>query len=246
MTARAAGAVPRTRGLHTRSARLSLALLAAWGAAPASAQVGLTASIFSDARFRGYSLSEGHPVGTFDFAYDASSGFYAGAAASALVDRNPRPFSLQLDGGYAKRLASGTTIDLGISHSNYAYYSSGSRGTSITELYAGVARGALSSRIYVSPHYFESGHWTAYGEVNANLSPARDWSIDGHAGVLLSLKTPYDSDSRPDFDWSVGLRRTLGRLELEALWSDGARGHDLARGHRHGRSALVLGATLIL
>ena len=248
MTARAGEGVSHRRGWRTSAARLSLALFALFTSAPALAEIGLGASIFSDARFRGYSLSEGRPIATFDFAYDDQSGFYAGAAASGVVDHrgNPRPFSLQIDGGYARRLQSGTTIDFGLTHSNYANYSSGGRGNSYTEIYAGVARGAFSSRIYVSPHYFETGHWTAYGEVNANLSPGRNWSVDGHAGVLLSLSTPYDSRSRPDFDWSIGLSRTLGRLALQARWSDGSPGHDYYRGRRHSRSALVLGATLIL
>lgn len=248
MTARAAGAVPKKRGRHASPARLCIALVGLCASAPASAEIGLTASIFSDARFRGYSLSEGRPIGTFDFAYDDSSGIYAGAAASGVIDRNgsPSPFSLAIDGGYAKRLESGTSIDVGITHTSYANYSGASRGSSMTEVYAGLARGAVSSRIYLSPHYFESGHWTAYGELNANFSPAQHWSIDGHAGLLLSLKTPYDSSSQPDFDWSVGLSRSFGRLALQARWSDGSPGYDVYNGRRHSRSALVVGATLIL
>lgn len=248
VTARAAEAVSQKRGWHTSPARLSLALLALFASDPASAEIGLAASVFSDARFRGYSLSEGRPIATFDLAYDDPSGFYAGAAASGVLDHDgsPRPFSLQVDGGYASRLESGTTIDFGLTHSNYANYSSAGRGNSYTEIYAGLARGAFSSRIYISPHYFETGDWTAYGEVNANLSPARDWSIDGHAGVLFSLSTPYDSHSRPDFDWSIGLSRKFGRVALQARWSDGTPGHDYYRGRRHSRSALVFGATFIL
>lgn len=214
----------------------------------ASAETGLAASIVSDARFRGYSLSEGRPVGTFDFAYDDASGFYAGLSASGVLRRggHPAPFALQGDAGYAKRLASGTTVDVGITHTTYSHYSSGERGTSLTEIYAGVARGAVSSRLSMSPHYFEPGRWTAYGEVNASVSPARNWSLDGHAGMLVTLSAPSTESYRPDFDWSVGVSRALGRVSLHARWSDGAPGRDFYNRHRHSRSALVLGASVAL
>lgn len=248
MTARAEAAARRARGSRTSLTRLAIGLIACSSAAPVAAEVGLTASIVSDARFRGYSLSEGRPVATFDFAYDDASGFYAGAGASGVLRRGgePAPFALQVDGGYAKQLRSGTTVDFGISHSSYAHYSSSSRGTSLTEIYAGVARGALSSRISMSPAYFERGRWTAYGEVNANVGAGGGWTVDGHVGTLVSLRSPAGESYRPDFDWSLGLSRQVGRVSLHASWSDGAPGHDFYNGHRHSRSALVLGASFVL
>jgi uncharacterized protein (TIGR02001 family) len=248
VTARAEAAARRARGSRTSLIRVAIALLAGASAAPASAEIGLAASVFSDARFRGYSLSEGRPVGTFDFAYDDASGFYAGLSVSGVLRRGgkPAPFALQGDAGYAKRLASGTTIDLGVTHSTYSHYSSGERGTSLTEIYGGISRGVLSSRLSLSPHYFEPGRWTAYTEVNAVVSPASSWSLDGHAGMLVTLRSPSGETYRPDFDWSVGVTRALGRVSLHARWSDGAPGHDFYNNRRHSRSALVLGASLAL
>jgi uncharacterized protein (TIGR02001 family) len=210
--------------------------------------VGATVSLYSDLRFRGYSLSEGRPVGIFDFAYDHPSGFYTGASATAVLRRggNPAPLGLQLVGGYAKRLRAGTTLDFGITHSTYSHYSSTARGTSYTELYAGIARGALSSRIFLSPHYFERGRWTGYAEANANVSPLRRWSIEGHVGVHVPLRTPADERYRTEFDWRVGLAREVGPLSLHAAWSDGTPGYDEYRGRRHSRSALVVGASWVL
>ena len=246
MTARAEAAQQRARGWRTSFSCLAIGLACLPSAAPA--EIGLAASVVSDARFRGYSLSEGRPVGTFDFAYDDASGLYAGLGASSVLRRgaNPAPFALQGDAGYAKRLASGTTVDVGITHTTYSHYSSGARGTSLTEIYAGVGRGAVSSRLSMSPHYFEPGRWTAYGELNASVSPARNWSVDGHAGMLVTLRAPSTETYRPDFDWSVGVSRALGRVSLQASWSDGAPGHDFYNNRRHSRSALVLGASLAL
>lgn len=223
-------------------------LIGCCSVAPASAEVGATASIFSDAQFRGYSLSGGRPVAVLDFAYDDPSGFYADLAGTGVLRRggDPAPLSVQLTGGYAKRLKSGTTLDFGITHSAYSQYSERSRGTSYTELYAGIARGALSSRIFLSPHYFAGGHWTAYGEVNAIVSPARKWSIDGHVGMLVPLRTPHGERYRRDFDWRIGVSREIRRVSLHAAWSDGVPGYDYDGQRRHGRSALVVGATWAL
>lgn len=210
--------------------------------------MGLTASIFSDDRFRGYSLSQGHPVGILDFAYDDPSDVYADVAGTGVLRRGggPEPLGLQLTGGYAKRLSSGTTIDFGITHSTYSHYSSGGSGASYTELYAGVSRGGLSSRLFLSPHYSERGLWTAYGELDGTVSPGSDWSLDGHVGMLVPLRTPADSQRyRTAFDWRVGVTRTFGRVSVSAAWTEGARGRAYYNSS-YSQHALVVGASLAL
>lgn len=249
MIVRAAEAASRAQGSLTNLyVRLAVLLGASCTAVPAAAQVGATVSVFSDARFRGYSLSGGQPVGILDFAYDDASGFYADAVATGVVRRggDPAPLGAQLTAGYAKRLKSGTTLDFGITHSSYAQYSGVTRGNSYTEIYAGISRGAVSSRLFLSPHYFASGHWTAYGEVNASVSPARKWSIDGHVGVLVPLKAPHGESYRTEADWRVGVSRQIGRLSVHAAWSDGVPGQDFYYGRRRSRSAFVVGASWAL
>ena len=208
----------------------------------------MTASVFSDARFRGYSLSEGEPVGNLDFAYDHPSGFYVGAAASGFLRHGdyPAPLALQVDTGYARQLASGATIDLGVTHSNYSHYSRSERGDSYTEFYAGLGWKGLSSRLSFSPHYFEPGEWTAYGELNGHVSPASKWTINGHVCALVPLRSAAGLSSRANADWSIGASRSFGRLSLHATWSDGTPGGDLFGRRRHNRSAFVVGASAIL
>jgi len=211
---------------------LSLVVFSA--AAPASAELGTTASVFSDERFRGFSLSEGRPVAILDLDYDDPSGFYLDGSGSLVFRRaaEPAPLGLQLAGGYAKRLRSGTTIDFGVTHSSYSHYSNGRRGDSYTEVYAGIARGFLSSRIFVSPHYFASGRWTAYGEVNANFTPAPRWNLDAHLGMLTVIRSPSSEPYRSNLDWRLGISRELGRVSLHAAVTG------------HGRSAQPFGSTL--
>lgn len=249
MTATAEAGACRTRSWRiSAAARTVIALLACCSAAPAAAEIGATASVFSDARFRGYSLSGGQPVAILDFAYDDPSGFYGDAAVTGVLRKGADPSLLggQLTAGYARRLKSGTTVDFGVTHSSYLNYSTKQRGSSYTEVYGGIARGAISSRIFLSPHYFGSGNWSAYGEVNARISPARKWSLNGHFGLLLPLRTPNSEAYGSQVDWRIGVSRQIGRLSLHAAWSDGAPGRDFYYGRYHSRSAVVVGATWAL
>lgn len=240
----------RARGSRTRiAAYLAVLLFAGCTAAPAVAEVGATVSIFSDARFRGYSLSQGRPVGIFDFAYDDPSGFYADASGTAVLERNddPAPLGLQLNAGYAKRLRSGTTLDFGIVRSTYSHYSRAGGAISYTEIYAGVSRGGLSSRIFLSPHYSETGLWTAYGEINGTVSPAAKWSIDGHVGMLVPLKTPSGNERyRTAFDWRLGVTRVLGPISLHLAWDEGERGRAYYGDRAERGRAIVAGASWAL
>jgi uncharacterized protein (TIGR02001 family) len=240
----------RARGSRTSFLCLrAIALLFPGFAAPACAQVAATVSVFSDSRFRGYSLSDGRPVAILDFAYDNSSGLYGDATATAVLRRgdNPALLSFQVNGGYAKRFSSGTTLDVGATHSTYSHYSSGKHGTTYTEFYVGLARGDLSSRIFVSPHYFARGLWTVYGEVNGSVRPARNWSLDGHVGMLVPLRTASPGERyRAGFDWRIGATRELGRLSLHAAWTEGARGRGYYGDLSHSRGAVVIGASWAL
>lgn len=184
-----------------------------------------------------------------DFAYDDPSGLYVDGSATGVLRRGgrPAPLGLQIDGGYAKRLRSGTTLDFGVTNSTYSHYSEGSSARSYSEVYAGISRGGLSSRIFFSPHYSESGLWTAYGEVNASVSPARKWSLDGHVGMLVPLRTPSgDERYRRAFDWRVGVSREIGRVSLHLAWDRGTGGRPYYGDRAYTRRALVAGVSWVL
>ena len=108
MIAPAVQAGPRLRENGTRrfAGWLPLVgLIAGLGmpASPARAQVGAVVSVFSDARFRGISLSDGRPVGILDLSYDAPGGLY-GAFSGSVVDTRGegiRALDVVLNGGYA-------------------------------------------------------------------------------------------------------------------------------------------------
>lgn len=216
-------------------------------ATPGRAEVGAVLSAFSDARFRGVSISGGDPVGTLDLSYDDPSGAYAAASATAVASsKQIKPLSLQLNAGYATKLSTDLTADLGIIQSNYSRYSTTIHGNSYTEVYAGLTRRNLTARIHLSPHYFEAGTWTLYGELNHGLSLTQKLSLNSHIGMLVPLRANDKAEAQSQFDWRLGLDRSIGRFALHAAVT-GARGvhHYDSEGSRN-HAALIVGASLIL
>jgi uncharacterized protein (TIGR02001 family) len=222
---------------------VSLAALAV--ASPASAQVGAVISAFSDARFRGVSVSGGNPVAMVDLSHDNPGGAYFAASGTAVFTADEvKPLSLQLNAGYAKDLRPGLTFDVGVLQSNYSRYSTTIHGSSYTEVYAGLTRKTLTARLHLSPHYFEAGAWTVYGELDHSLSLTRRLSLNSHVGVLAPIRGR--GDTRGQVDWRIGLDRQIGRFALHAAFT-GARGVRSYEGrHARSSSALVFGASLVL
>lgn len=249
MTAPALAAGTREWDVSSTVFRAFVAILLISAARPACAEVGAAVSAFSDARFRGYSLSSGHPVGVADLSYDDPSGLYGAVSGSVVAtsDDSIEPLGLQLSGGYAKRLPRGFTVDVGAVHSRYSRYSSRSETKSYTEIYAGLSRGAVTSRIYFSPHYFGHGSRTLYGELDATISPMRRLRVNGHAGLLVPIDyRTANSDGRTQYDWRLGMAREIGRGTIHVIASGGGPGSDYYSGRAHGKTALTVGLSWAL
>lgn len=224
---------------------LAFGFLLVAASAPAAAEVGATASIFSEARWRGIALSAGHPVAELDLSYDDPGGFYASLSGSvvASTEYGLKPLALEENLGFAKRLKSGPTIDVGVINSNYSHYTGYERSTGHSEAYVGLVGKVLSSHLYLSPNYFHSGTWTAYGEVDAGIPATRKLRLSAHVGALVPLSSGYSS--RTQYDWQIGATREVGPLSLHLTFGDGGPGRDFYEGRWHGRRALVAGATYI-
>jgi len=216
--------------------------------APAAAGVGAVVSVFSDSRFRGYSQSGGHPVGTLDLSWDDPSGLYVSASGSVVVSRADgiQPFEAQLNAGYARQVAD-VTFDIGATHSEYSRYGRWAVPRSYTELYAGASYRFLSARVGFSPHYFEPGTRTLYGELNANFSPVHKLDVAAHVGALVPIDYREQGGSKPvQYDWRLGLSRDIGHASLHLIGSGGGPTPDVYNGSKHGRTAVVVGVSLPL
>ena len=128
---------------------------------PANAQLAATAGIDSDYRFRGYSLSDDHPVASAQLSYDDPDGFYASMSGLTDLGNGSRFLGVIADAGYAKRINQHLTLDGGIIRSQIRSAYPGGIDFKYTEIYAGAYVGPVSARLYYSPDYRTSGQSTA-------------------------------------------------------------------------------------
>ncbi|KKW90749.1 TorF family putative porin [Sphingobium chungbukense] len=196
-------------------------LLGAVLAGPATAQLGGSLTLSSQARLRGQPIGDHRPVAELELVHDAAGGFYIGGSATLVATRDEgvKPLSFRQYAGFARHLSPATAIDVGMVHSGYTSYSGIAGGGSYTEAYVGMTGRHLSGRLYFSPGYFRKDEPTLYAELNGDLDLAPDWSLVAHAGRLTHLKAHADRGDRDATDWRIGLRRHLGPVDLDAAWT---------------------------
>lgn len=254
MTARAVRAAARLREAIARRTG-TRALVAVSGAilagssTIAQAQVGTVVSVFSDDRFRGISFSDGRPVGILDLSYDSPNGLYGAVSGSVVATRSEglKALGVTLNTGYAKRLRSGLTADVGIVHSRYSHYSGVAGGRGYTEVYAGLSGKLLGARLSISPNYLGAAHWALHGEINGHVDLTSKLLLDGQIGLLMPMGSGgYNGNSRPIMDCRLGVSQQVGPVTLHAALTTRSGGSEIYAGRGHGRTALVVGISSAL
>jgi len=196
-----------------RVAGLIWSLLAACG--PASAQITTSVSLSSDVRFRGQSITDRHAAITADLGYDHPSGLYLAANATVALARGEvEPVNVQANIGYARRLVSGPTIDVGLLRSDYREYYGGRDHSHFTEAYAGLLTNHLAFYLRYSPDFLRPGLHTLYGEVNASTEVATRWHLSAHLGAQARLAGP-PLGAASGVDWRLAIARETGPVELQ-------------------------------
>jgi len=186
--------------------------------AEAFAQFSGSASLLSDYRFRGVSLSHNRPAAQLAVAYDDASGWYGGAFASTvqLVYPTNRELQLVSFGGYAQRMPSGLSWEAGADYSVVT----GAESYSYPEVYVGIASDNVSARFYYAPRYFGQDSAVIYGEVNAALPLIDRVRLLAHGGLLRnSGEGAYGA--RPDrhvLDASVGVSVEFDQFSIQLRW----------------------------
>jgi len=182
-----------------------------------------TISVNSDDRYRGYSLSDGRPTATAQLSYDHASGLYLNGAVTGVARRDgPDLLGYQANIGFARRVSSTISLDAGLAHSLNRYrYLGTNYSASYDEAYIGANAHNISARLSYSPHYFQNGVSTLYGELEAGTQPAPKWRLSGHVGVLTYLTAPIYFESRTRYDWRLGVSRELGAFEIHTALSGG-------------------------
>ena len=218
MRARWRAILDRGHRLDCRKSRGAFALWFLFLSAETLAQVSGSASLLSDYRYRGVSLSDSNPAAQLAIAYDDASGWYGGAFASNVELGYPSKQELQAVAfaGYARRLPSGLSFEAGADYSVIT----GSRNYDSAEVYVGVASDDVSARLYYAPLYFGQEPGVIYGEINASHR-FLDWvRLLAHGGVLRNI-----SDSiygrhldRYVFDASVGVVFDFDLFTAQLSW----------------------------
>lgn len=165
----------------------------------------------SDHRVRGFSISDEEPVVAVTLGYDDPSGLYAGATAvEAIREGEPHVVSLQGNIGYARRISSDVSLDVGLSRFEYfSSYGSG-RDYHYTEAYVGIATRNLAARVRYSPDYITPGTETLYAEIDGGIEVAENWFISAHVGALQYLEERPGYLPQRRYDWRLGVTRRLG------------------------------------
>ena len=193
----------------TRAAWLAaFGLLLAAAGTVAQAQVSASASVTSDFRYRGISLSGGEPAFSMAANFDTLWGGYAGVSlAQARMRYTQIDAQALVYAGFAGRLGATGSWDVGMTDTRYR----GSARYNYREIYLGVSAQRLNARIYTAAHYFGVGKRSIYAEVNGSYRLSDNLDLVGHAGYL----------ARPEkrLDLRIGLSAALETWTVQLAWA---------------------------
>jgi uncharacterized protein (TIGR02001 family) len=200
---------------HRQAIRIALAgFLSLCIIAPARCQTSANLTLVSAYTARGVSLDT-RPALQLRVEHDASDGWYAGAFASPVRLEGESQGQLIAYGGRAQRLSSTVTWDTGVTRSTFPRDSA----YNYTELYAGLAQGRTSARLFYSPDYYGAGR-TFYLDLSSAHPLGDGVSLAIHAGLLHPFGASRSGESqgavRNGADLRLALAGELGEVRIEA------------------------------
>ena len=202
---------------HLRSHR-AVALCFLFVSSGSLAEVSGSASLLSDYRYRGVSLSDHRPAAQVALAYDDASGWYGGAFASTVRLGYPTNRELQFISfaGFARRTPSGLSWEAG---ANYSMIT-GERSYGYVEAYVGLASEKASARLYYAPRYYGSESGVIYGEVNVSHELQDGLRLIAHGAVARNnIRDTYGARvDRHVFDASLGMVVDFDQFSAQLSW----------------------------
>lgn len=180
----------------------------------AHAQFSGDATIVSDYRYRGVSLSQGNPEAQVSVGYDHPEGWYAGGLLSGVKLYDLNTEQVVTYAGYAGQLLSGLSWEGGVSSSSFLRESD----YNYTEIFIGATAENYSGRIYYSPSYFDQNARTVYAEFNAAYPLQDNLQILAHAGVLHLITSSDVSPSSSRYDYRIGMNVKVADWNVQLAW----------------------------
>lgn len=204
---------------------IAIALLAAAFSSMCQAQASFSASLSSDYRYRGITLSDDRPSGQLGFNYDSAFGAYGGLSVARARFRYTETSALAVAyAGWARRFGESLSWDAGIS----AYHYRGAEKYDYREVYAGLNRGRSGVRLSLAPRYFGVSGRTAYLEVNSSRALTEQIDLVGHAGYLHALGSEkWRYPVAPRFDARIGIAAAFDAWTVQLAWSTTRKGASL-------------------
>ncbi len=134
---------------------------------------------------------------------------------------------------------------MGVSNSQISTFLDQRYAANYTEVYAGLSKGGLSARIYVSPNYLAEDVRTVYFEVKDAVRIGDNWRLFGHAGLLTVVDGDAYSIGGPrHFDFGAGVARRFGPFEARLYGSFATPRSVYPDGNPHSAAAVVAGASV--
>jgi len=205
------------------------------------AEISSNASVVSDYRYRGVSLSSEQPAAQLDVTYDHWSGLYIGSFMSTvkLVDQSKRNIQTLFYFGYAHHAFSDISWEVGTNHSIF----SGARDYDYSEIYYGLSSSNVSGRMYWSQDYFGQGIGALYVELNGAQPVADHIHLIGHLGALQfrGHQETINGIAHNQFDAHTGISMDLSKSHIRLLWvATDAKNSLYPISENRKRSALIL------
>lgn len=210
---------------------LCLAILAAASAAApaAAAEIGnglsITggATIVSDYRFRGVSLSDEDPAVQGSVGFSHESGFYGGLWGSSLDDTPVYGHTeLNLYGGWSGEIASGTGLDVGATYYFYPNGDSAFGNSDFLEPYVKLSHaiGPVEATVGAAYAFSQSAigdddNIYVFTDLSAAI-PNTPLTLKGHVGYSDGSLAPTGSY----WDWLIGIDAAVGPATIGIAYVD--------------------------
>jgi len=202
------------------SARFAALALTIGTVSAAQAEVSSTITYATDYDFRGISQTALDPALQASLDWSSESGFYLGAWVSN-VDfgrGTEADFEWDLLGGYRGQFTDDLGFDIG--YVQYNFEPAGDK-VQFGEAYAGLSYKDFSVKFWYADDFSNSGDSATYIEGNASFALPKDFALTLHAGY--SDGDYWDaSNGGGYFDYSIGLTKSVGKLDFAVKWIDGS------------------------
>ncbi|WP_165356476.1 TorF family putative porin [Sphingosinicella sp. BN140058] len=195
------------------------------------------ATLVSDYRFRGLSLSGNDPALQGGITIAHENGFYAGVWGSTIADSALMgDIELDLIGGWTGELATGTTADLSVTYYHYPRGRASAGNSDYAEAVAKLDRtlGPVETSAGIAYSWEQAAisgdNLYLFGDASADL-PGTPLTLNAHVGRSsgsLAFEDHY-------VDWSAGIETSLGPVTAGVTYVDSDLAQDLGGG-----SAIVL------